>query len=217
MNGIKNIIQRQNFENIVRQMRTIESRLVLFEDKLMKKNGQKGDGKIPGYHDNSNISKTDLLVEVAQLRAKVNKCTCSRLVNTSQTRFSTADKNMPKLPKLQPGIKPIGQSIIIGQNSSKSPPKITPLALNGLSLNLNNAGVQVLNSNTVSTLGGNAVKIATNVKKTVRPMPSAGPPPAKFAKVLIRDDKGQGKTVLIPAEKLQTVQKSLNTRNNAQA
>ena len=81
LSGMKNIIQRQNFENIVRQMRTLESRLVLLNDKLVKiqrKDKFVNQNSNDRYTDSTNITKTDLLVEVAQLRAKNNKCTCQR-------------------------------------------------------------------------------------------------------------------------------------------
>ena len=43
----------------------------------------------------------------------------------------------------------------------------------------------------------------------IRKAPTApAGPPAKFAKVLIRDENGENKTVLIPAEKLSQLRKT---------
>jgi hypothetical protein len=77
LSNMKNLIQRQNFENIICQMRTIESRLVLLNEKLSKRFEKESRSPSPWHGlDNSQISKTDLLVEVAQLKARNQKCVC---------------------------------------------------------------------------------------------------------------------------------------------
>ena len=68
---MKNIIQRQNFEShVLRELRMVENRLNLLHDKMGKVKHR------PGPHVENDktkklISKTDLLVEVAQLKASV--------------------------------------------------------------------------------------------------------------------------------------------------
>ena len=235
LTGIKNIIQRQNFENIVRQMRTIESRLVLLNDKLMK--SHRNDKMIPRktddrYPDCSNISKTDLLVEVAQLRAKNNKCTCQRkdassgllgrsLINNDQNGLHIGSTNSIKpikphktnlisFPSGNPVTlaTPVGQkTIAVAPANSHAPPKQI-LPIGKIPMQIQTAPIQVQSSNIIHIKpNGTSSQIhltpqTTGLKKgTVRPSTAVGPP-AKFAKVLIRDENGQGKTVLIPTDKL---------------
>ena len=74
---MKNIIQRQNFEShVLRELRMVEGRLNLLHEKMGKAKRHSGAQEID--KTKKLISKTDLLVEVAQLKAKVNKCTCQR-------------------------------------------------------------------------------------------------------------------------------------------
>ena len=103
---------------------------------------------------------------------------------------------------------PHGQPISLGQNTTQvitgktnSPPK--QIVMNS--------------SNIIHIKPGGKTQIPMKIttqnaainKGTIRTGQSpTGAPPAKFAKVLIRDENGQDKTVLIPADKF-----NLKTRN----
>ena len=63
---MKNIIQRQNFEShVLRELRMVENRLNLLHDKMGKVKHRPGP-HIENDKTKKLISKTDLLVEVAQ-------------------------------------------------------------------------------------------------------------------------------------------------------